>query len=399
MKLEWEIKKLKDVSIINYGYTESATSDPVGPRFLRITDIQNDCVDWDSVPFCKIETRDIPKYRLTSGDIVFARTGATTGKSFLVTDPPKAVFASYLIRLRLMETKLLPAFVTMFFQTAEYWKMINEGSSGSAQGGFNATKLGELSIRIPPLPEQQRIVAILDKAFDAIATAKANAEKNLQNARALFENVLQQMYDNASQKWESKNIDKICEIGDGNHGGNYPEKKDMRISGVPFIRSMNLVDGKISDEDMKYISEEKHNSLKKGHLKTGDVLYTNRGDIGKSAVVDCRFDDANLNSQIAYFRCSDQVLNWYLYYVLQSPQMKKHAAKAQTGAALQQLPISLIVELKVPLPPIDEQRINVSKLDNLRKETQHLESIYKQKIAALDELKKSLLQQAFNGEL
>ena len=194
MKKAWETKELTSVSAISYGYTESASSEPVGPRFLRITDIQDDRVDWGSVPYCKIQDTDIPKYRLASGDIVFARTGATTGKSFLVDEPPEAVFASYLIRLRLLDKKLLPKFVLLFFQTAGYWQSIKDGSSGSAQGGFNATKLGALSIPVPPLPEQQRIVGILDEAFDAIATAKTNAEKNLQNARALFESHLQSVF-------------------------------------------------------------------------------------------------------------------------------------------------------------------------------------------------------------
>ena len=127
MKRGWEVKELAAVSAINYGYTESASSEPVGPRFLRITDIQDDRVEWESVPYCKIEAAVVPKYRLASGDIVFARTGATTGKSFLVDDPPDAVFASYLIRLRLLDKTLLPEFVSLFFQTAGYWQSIKDG--------------------------------------------------------------------------------------------------------------------------------------------------------------------------------------------------------------------------------------------------------------------------------
>ena len=179
MKSGWEVKELGAVSAINYGYTESASSEPIGPRFLRITDIQNDQVDWDVVPYCKIDSTVLPKFRLATGDIVFARTGATTGKSYLVTNPPEAVFASYLIRLRLLDNNLLPEFVFLFFQTAGYWKSIKDGVAGSAQGGFNASKLAALKITIPPLPEQQRIIASLDEAFESIATAKANAEKKL----------------------------------------------------------------------------------------------------------------------------------------------------------------------------------------------------------------------------
>jgi len=120
----WVEKRLGDLSRINYGYTESASAEKVGPRFLRITDIQNNAVDWESVPYCPIAAEDFPKYRLADGDIVFARTGATTGKSYLVKDPPKAVFASYLIRLQLNAKDLLPEFVNLFFQTQTYWESI-----------------------------------------------------------------------------------------------------------------------------------------------------------------------------------------------------------------------------------------------------------------------------------
>ncbi len=210
MKKGWETKTLGEVSAINYGYTESASNESIGPRFLRIPDIQDDRVDWGSVPYCKIEAPELPKYRLTNGDIVFARTGATTGKSFLVKDPPQAVFASYLIRLRLLDKKLLPEFVSLFFQTSGYWKSIKECSAGSAQGGFNATKLGALSIPIPPLSEQHRLVDILDEAFDGLATA--TAEKNLQNARALFESHLRSVFTQRGEGWEEKTLGDMCEF-------------------------------------------------------------------------------------------------------------------------------------------------------------------------------------------
>lgn len=155
----WVEKRLGDVSRINYGYTESASAEKVGPHFLRITDIQDNKVDWTSVPYCPIDTNDLPKYKLKDGDIVFARTGATTGKSYLVTNPPNAVFASYLIRVQLVNKELQPSFVNRFFQTQSYWDIIRAGVSGSAQGGFNASKLGELMITFPiPHKEQSAIV-------------------------------------------------------------------------------------------------------------------------------------------------------------------------------------------------------------------------------------------------
>ena len=110
----WVNKKLVDLSKINYGYTESACAEALGPKFLRITDIQDNHVEWNTVPYCLISASNISKYKLVEGDIVFARTGATTGKSYLVTEPPNAVFASYLIRVQLRyprNSALFPVFV------------------------------------------------------------------------------------------------------------------------------------------------------------------------------------------------------------------------------------------------------------------------------------------------
>jgi len=399
MSVGWEVKELGAVSAISYGHTESASGEPVGPRFLRITDIQHDHVDWDSVPYCRIETPDLPKYLLANGDIVFARTGATTGKSFLVTDPPEAVFASYLIRLRLLDKNVLPEFVSLFFQTSGYWKSIKDGSTGSAQGGFNATKLGALSIPIPPVPEQKRIVGILDEAFDGIATAKANTQKNLHNAGGVFESYLQSIFTHRGPDWVDRTIEEVCVIGDGNHSSNYPKKEELVDVGVPFIRATNLVAGRISGKEMRFLSPQKHVQLKKGHLKTGDVLITNRGEIGKTAMVDVTYDNANLNSQIAWLRCREEIDNKFLFHILNSGEIQKHFQSSKNGAALQQLTIKQLRALRVPLPPKDAQQAIVGQLDSLEEKTQRLESIYEQKLTALEELKKSLLHQAFSGQL
>src|SRR5262245_59763735 len=113
---------------INYGFTAKSTSSPVGPRLLRITDIQNGTVKWESVPFCEIARPKAGNYRLQAGDIVFARTGATTGKSFLIRSCPESIFASYLIRLRPLSC-ILPEFLSQFFQSTSYWAQISENVS------------------------------------------------------------------------------------------------------------------------------------------------------------------------------------------------------------------------------------------------------------------------------
>ncbi len=192
----WEIKTLGEVSKINYGYTEKASFDEVGPKFLRITDIQENGVDWDTVPYCKCSDKDLPKFKLETGDIVFARTGATTGKSYLIDNPPKSVFASYLIRLRMNSiNEFIPEFISYFFQTKTYWDKINAGISGSAQGGFNATKLGELEFHFPKSKtEQQTIVHQLDALRAETQKLEAVYQKKIDALEELKKSILQKAF-------------------------------------------------------------------------------------------------------------------------------------------------------------------------------------------------------------
>lgn len=175
----WDAKLLGDISQINYGYTASSKHGKVGPHFLRITDIQNNNVDWSKVPYCDFDLeKDMEKFLLKTGDIVFARTGATTGKSYLLDSPPKSVFASYLIRVRLLENSIKPEFLNMFFQTSTYWQAINSGLSGSAQGGFNASKLAGLLIPHPTDKSAQDFIV--------------NKLKNLTDETIVLEEIYQQ---------------------------------------------------------------------------------------------------------------------------------------------------------------------------------------------------------------
>jgi len=150
-----------------YGYTASASNEQIGPRFLRITDIQNGQVDWDSVPYCPCDEPE--KCRLSDGDIVFARTGATTGKSYLVRNPPEAVFASYLIRIRPCE-HVLPEYIWWYFQSSSYWAAVYSGIDDGNRPSMNGSKLGALRIPFPKSKKMQRqIVSRLETLDGKIA--------------------------------------------------------------------------------------------------------------------------------------------------------------------------------------------------------------------------------------
>lgn len=181
IQTDWERIPLEQISQrIDYGHTASADVAQVGPQFLRITDIQNGNVDWDAVPHCPATKAELDKYRLVAGDIVFARTGNTTGKSFLLKNPPNdSVFASYLIRVR-PSNAIEPRFLAHFFDTPDYWNQIKKHAQGAGQPGVNATRLKQLSIPVPPLSEQKRIADILDKA-DAIRSKRQEAIDEIEN--------------------------------------------------------------------------------------------------------------------------------------------------------------------------------------------------------------------------
>jgi type I restriction enzyme, S subunit len=180
--------QLKEISEISYGYTESASPNPIGPKFLRITDIKDGDVDWSSVPFCKIDERTLERQRLGHGDIVFARTGSV-GKSFLVVNPPEAVCASYLIRVQADRAQVLPEYLFFNFDTQQYWEQVRSGSSGSVQDGFNATKLGELDIVLPTLEIQAQIVHEMRKV-ELLGSKVSQAIKDLNSLRTRILNQL-----------------------------------------------------------------------------------------------------------------------------------------------------------------------------------------------------------------
>ena len=187
----WEVVKLGDYCYKpDYGYTESANESPVGPKFLRITDIQNDAVNWENVPYCVCDEEIKEKYLLKIDDIVIARIGATTGKAYIIDidDCPEAIFASYLIRVR-TKGNLLPIFLAQYFRTNNYWRQIDQSKGGRLKGGVNIPILSHLVLPLPHLSEQQQIAEIL-QACDTKITA---LEQEVEHLDELFHAMLDEL--------------------------------------------------------------------------------------------------------------------------------------------------------------------------------------------------------------
>jgi type I restriction enzyme, S subunit len=285
-----------------------------------------------------------------------------------------------------------------------YWLLSNETverinatCTGARMPRADMNDVLGLDLLIPPLAEQQRIVGILDQAFDGIATAKANAEKNLQNARALFESHLQSVFSEAWKSCELVTLSELAtDITDGDHSP--PPKSD---NGVPFITIGNIdkETRKINFKDTFMVPYEYLGRLKENRKpKRGDVLYTVTGSFGIPVLVE---DDVKFCFQrhIGLIRPKPSTDSAWLCYVLLSPQVLKQANDGATGTAQKTVSLKVLRGFTVPRVLLPQQRHVVTRLDALRTETQRLESLYQQKLNALDALKKSLLHQAFNGEL
>ena len=178
--------KLKDIcECIDYGYTVSAIHEPVGPRFLRITDIVPDHLEWSSVPFCHIESSKREKYFLRSGDIVIARTGATTGWSKFIKEAPDAVFASYLVRLRTNQS-VNARYVGFVVESQIYKNFVHQHIGGAAQPNANAQILTSYQLPLPPLHVQHRIAGILSAYDELIENSQRRIKILEEMARSLY---------------------------------------------------------------------------------------------------------------------------------------------------------------------------------------------------------------------
>jgi type I restriction enzyme S subunit len=185
---EWEVVNFSEIGKFQYGYTESGSTVKIGPKFLRITDIDltSGNINWSSVPYCKISDVDYPKYELYEGDILIARIGATTGKTCIIKNPPKSVFASYLIRFIYDKEKVDPFFIYYFTNSHEYWVQVNASKEGKLKKGVSSSQLKNFRAPLPPLLTQQKIASILS-AIDEKIEAEEDKKKALED---LFKTLL-----------------------------------------------------------------------------------------------------------------------------------------------------------------------------------------------------------------
>jgi type I restriction enzyme S subunit len=250
-----------------------------------------------------------------------------------------------------------------------------------------------------PLPEQQRIVTILDECFAAIDKAKANAEQNLKNANELFRSSLQAVFENKGGGWKKILLKDACSVF---ADGNWIESKDQSQDGIRLVQTGNIGFGVFKDKEDKarFISEETFHRLRCTEILAGDLLVSRLPDpVGKSCII------PEINSKMitgvdcTIIRPKDNLSSKFLCYYQMSNQYLKDVQSLVSGSTRQRISRKNLGIIEIPLPSLDLQKRIVQKLDAFLAEIKKLEAIYQQKINDLEELKKSVLQKAFSGEL
>ncbi len=269
------------------------------------------------------------------------------------------------------------------------------GNTGAVFDSINKNQIENISIPVPQISEQQRIVAILDQAFEGIAKARANAERNLQNARALFESYLQSVFTQRGEGWKEEKLADVCEVKDGTH-----DSPQYVLAGIPFVTQKNIREDGLSFETTKYITAVDHQKFyKRSNVTVNDVLISM---IGANRGMACLVDDNRIFSikNVGLIKSNHlRVLPKFLLYFLKSPKAQEYVKSQSKGGAQEFIGLTELRKFPIAFPELSKQEIVTSQLDGLSIETQRLEALYQRKIELLDELKKSLLQHAFAGEL
>ncbi|MBN8655164.1 MAG: restriction endonuclease subunit S [Anaerolineae bacterium] len=396
MKQGWEEKRLDEVYDVRDGTHESPKFHSNGYPFLTSKNLKDGVLNFNKVQY--ISEEDYNEYnkrsKVDKGDVLFAMIGTLGNPVVVEVEPNFAIKNVALIKVPKNQSNY---FLKYYLESQGVVDKIYRDARGTTQKFVGLGNLRKFKILLPPLSEQQRIVSLLDETFAALAQVHANAERNLVNAREVFEAVLEETFNKEGKDWGENNLGELCErITDGTH-----VTPKYVSEGVPFLSVKNLTKGFIDFSDTRFITPEEHQVLtKRVRPVRDDVLYTKVGTTGIAKVVDVD-REFSIFVSIALLKIKhDVIFNRYLEYFLNSPFARKQAQKRTRGTANKNLVINDIKQIEIHYPKsLEEQRAIVQRLDALAGETRRLEAVYQSKLEGVDELRKSVLQKAFEGGL
>lgn len=402
MKDKWPIKLLVDICDVfaDGDWIESKDQSSEGIRLIQTGNI-GEGVFKDRVEKARyISEATFKRLHCTEiikGDCLISRLPDPVGRSCILPDTGgKMITAVDCTIIRFNQKEMLPEFFNYYSQSLDYLKVVDAETTGTTRKRISRSKLGQLAIPVPQISDQQRIVRILDEAFDGIAQCKSNTECNLLNAHAIFDSSLQTIFSTPGLGWMNSTIGDTVRFID--YRGKTPIKT---LSGVRLITAKNVKMGYLQKTPIEYIASSNYQGwMTRGIPNKGDVLFTTEAPLANVAQLDTDEKVAFAQRIIVMQPNPKDLDSAFLKYLLLSQPVQQRIRTKGTGATVQGIKARLLKTIDISYPrSLAEQKSIVERLDNLRAETQRLVNLYERKIATLNAFKRSLLHKAFAGEL
>ncbi len=397
MNAGWDILQLGEIADVGAG--NSAPQDKRlfkngTHKFVRTSDVGK--IRFGSI--CdsadKLNDEGVTGLRLVpAGSILLPKSGASTFLNHRVILDCESYVSSHLATVKAKPAYVLDAYLHYFLFTVKAQDLIQDHKYPS----LKLSDIKEIQVLVPPLREQKRMVAILDEAFVGIETAIANTEKNLANARALFESYLDSLFADLDDGCEHRPLGELVTRLTNGYVG--PTRGIYLRAGVPYLLARHVKNNQLKFDGKTYISAEFNNKNKKSILAHGDVLLVQSGHIGHSAVVPKEHEGHNCHAMIVITPMRDVLNGSFLSLFFNSPRAKGKFQEIRSGSTVPHLTCREVREVLVPVPHLSVQHDIAGRSAEVRDHVLNIERIYSQKLDALAELKQSLLQKAFSGEL
>jgi len=321
--------------------------------------------------------------------IVISAVGARCGKTFYAEGEWTAIANTQVL---LPCKDIEPRWLWYRTNDEDFWVR-----GGTAQPFVKVRETLAIPCLIPPLPEQQRIVALLDEAFAGLATVQANAERNLINARKAFESHLTAVFCEPQDEWRQMRLGDVSTRLTNGYVG--PTRDIYRDAGIPYLLARHVKDNCLDFDGRTFVSDEFNLKNKKSILKAGDVLLVQSGHIGHSAVVGIDHAGHNCHAMIVITPVDELLSGSFLSLFFSSSTMKKKFQEIRSGSTVPHLTCREVKELMIPVPDLATQNRIVELAREIEAQVQRLLCIYQLKLDALEAFKNSLLDRAFSGQL
>ena len=377
MKAEWQQTTLKELCVVDWGNTNlTKSSYTEGGKFLAV-----------SAAGCDGRIAHFEHLKHTP---VLSAIGAKCGKMFFPPEDFTAIKNTITLTPRF--GKSVGKFLYYLFT------LIDLPKRGAGQPFISKGDIEKFSVSFPQIAEQERIVAILDEAFEGIDTAVANAEKNLVNARDLFEVHRRSVFTQLKERCEERRLGDVCEFVRGPFGGSLRKSTFVDDGYAVFEQQHAIYD---QFDDIRYfIDDAKFKEMKRFELLPGDLIMSCSGTMGRVAIVPKGIKRGIINQALLKLTPSVKISGIFLKSWMESEAFQFALQEFSGGAAIQNVAsVKILKQIKIPIPSIKEQERVINRLESICEGTENLEAIYQQKLDSLAELKQALLQKAFAGEL